>query len=161
MKPEVVSFLLNNREVVIIAPPLVTLQTVLREQFDLTATKAGCLQGGCGSCTVLVDGEPMVSCLLPVQDIDGRAVTTLEGLTTAATELHPLQESFFENFATQCGFCTPGMILVSKALLDHVPHPSRAEIAEAISGNVCRCTGYQSIIEAIAQAAERAEEVPA
>jgi len=161
MKPEVVSFLLNNREVVIIAPPLVTLQTVLREQFELTATKAGCLQGGCGSCTVLVDGEPMVSCLLPVQDIDGRAVTTLEGLTTAATELHPLQESFFENFATQCGFCTPGMILVSKALLDHVPHPSRAEIAEAISGNVCRCTGYQSIIEAIAQAAERAEEVPA
>jgi carbon-monoxide dehydrogenase small subunit len=104
---------------------------------------------------VLVDGEPMLSCLLPVKDIEGRAVTTLEGLTKAVDELHPVQAAFFENFAVQCGYCSPGMIIVSKALLDRNPHPTRDEIADAIAGNVCRCTGYLSIFEAIEDAARR------
>ena len=155
MAAEIVSFLLNGREVVIVANPLATLQTVLRDQLGYMATKAGCSQGGCGSCTVLVDDQPMVSCLLPVKDIEGRTITTLEGLTKTAEELHPVQKAFVDNFAVQCGYCSPGMILVSKALLDRNPHPTRDEIAEAIAGNVCRCTGYQSIFEAIEDAAQR------
>ena len=155
MPAEIVSFMLNNREVVIIAQPLVTLQTVLREQLGYTATKAGCSQGGCGSCTVLVDGQPLVSCLLPVQDIEGREVTTLEGLTKTAEELHPVQSAFVDNFAVQCGYCSPGMIMVSKALLERNPHPTRAEIADAIAGNICRCTGYTPILDAIEDAAQR------
>jgi len=155
MTASIVSFLLNNREVVIVASPMTTLQKVLRDQLGYMATKSGCLQGGCGSCTVLVDGQPMVSCLLPVQDIEGREVTTLEGLTKTAAELHPVQEAFFEKFAIQCGYCSPGMIMVSKALLDRSPNPSRDEIVDAISGNVCRCTGYRPIIEAVEAAAER------
>ena len=155
MTASIVSFLLNKREVVIVAPPMTTLQKVLREQLGYMATKAGCLQGGCGSCTVLVDGEPMVSCLLPVQDIEGREVTTLEGLTATAAELHPVQEAFFEKFAIQCGYCSPGMIMVSKALLDRNPSPTRDEIVDAISGNVCRCTGYRPIIDAVEDASRR------
>ena len=155
MASEIVSFMLNNREVVIVASPLDTLQHVLRDQMGYLATKSGCAQGGCGSCSVLVDGEPMVSCLLPVKDIEGREVTTLEGLTNKADELHPIQEAFFDNFAIQCGYCSPGMIMVSKALLDRTPHPTHAEIADALAGNICRCTGYQSIFEAIEDAAHR------
>lgn len=155
MTASIVSFLLNNREVVIVAQPMVTLQKVLREQLGYMATKAGCLQGGCGSCTVLVDSEPVVSCLMPVQDVEGRAVTTLEGLTNTATELHPIQASFFEKHGTQCGYCSPGMIMVSKALLDRNPAPNREEIVDAISGNVCRCTGYRSIIDAVEEASRR------
>jgi carbon-monoxide dehydrogenase small subunit len=155
MASEIVSFMLNNREVVIVASPLDTLQHVLRDQIGYMATKSGCSQGGCGSCTVLVDGQPMVSCLLPVKDVESREVTTLEGLTKTVDELHPVQAAFFENFAVQCGYCSPGMIMVSKALLDRNPHPTRDEIADAIAGNVCRCTGYQSIFEAIEDAAQR------
>jgi len=130
------------------------LQTVLREQLHYTATKAGCKQGGCGSCTVLVNGEPMASCLLPVEDVAGQQITTLEGLTPAEG-LHPIQEAFFENYAIQCGYCSPGMIMVIKALLDHNPQPTREEIIEAIAGNLCRCTGYEPIIEAAQDAARR------
>jgi len=155
MAAEIVSFTLNDREVVIVAKPLTTLQIVLRDQLGYMATKAGCSQGGCGSCTVLIDGQPMVSCLLPVKDLEGREVTTLEGLTKTADELHPVQEAFFDNFAIQCGYCSPGMIMVSKALLERNPHPTHDEIADAIAGNVCRCTGYQSIFEAIEDAAQR------
>jgi aerobic carbon-monoxide dehydrogenase small subunit len=153
MPAEIVSFMLNKREVTVVAQPLTTVQTVLRDQLGLLATKSGCQQGGCGSCTVLVDGQPMLSCLLPAQDIEGRAVTTLEGLTTTAAELDPLQAAFYEHFAVQCGYCSPGMIMTAKALLERNPRPTKAEIAEAIAGNVCRCTGYQPIIEAIAAAA--------
>ena len=156
MAAEIVSFMLNEREVVVVANPLETLQSVLRDRFGYMATKSGCSQGGCGSCTVLVDGEPMVSCLLPAKDIEGREVTTLEGLTKTAGELHPLQSAFFDNFAVQCGYCSPGMIMVSKALLDRNPHPTHEEIADAIAGNVCRCTGYQAIFEAIEDAAQHA-----
>lgn len=155
MSSKIVSFTLNGREVEVIAKPLVTLQAVLRENLEYMATKTGCKQGGCGSCTVLVNGEPMLSCLLPVRDVEGEAITTLEGLTPEQDGLHPVQEAFFENFAIQCGYCTPGMILISKALLDRNPRPSRAEIVDAISGNLCRCTGYKPIIAAIEDAAQR------
>jgi aerobic carbon-monoxide dehydrogenase small subunit len=143
MPSEVFEFELNGRATEVMAGPLATLGTVLREQLRLTATKAGCRQGGCGSCTVLVDGEPVLSCLLPVANVAGRAMTTLEGLDD------PLQQAFHERFAVQCGFCAPGMLIAARALLDRNPSPSREEIAEAIAGNVCRCTGYESIIDAI------------
>ena len=121
---------------------------MLREQLGLRAAKAGCRQGGCGSCTVMVDGEPVLSCLLPVANVAGRSVETLEGWKD-----DPLQRIFHERFAVQCGYCAPGMLMAARALLDSNPSPSREEIAEAIAGNVCRCTGYQSIIDAIAEAA--------
>lgn len=154
MASKIVSFTLNGRETEVMIKPLTTLQKLLREQLGLTATKAGCKQGGCGSCTVLVNGEPMMSCLLPVEDVEGQEVVTLEGLTQNG-ELHALQEAFYEKFAVQCGFCTPGMIMVSKALLDRDPNPGRAEIIEALTGNYCRCTGYEPIIQAVHEAARR------
>ena len=154
MASTIITFALNGRETEILAKPMVTLQTVLREQLNRTATKSGCNQGGCGSCTVLVDGEPMVSCMLPVADVAGKRITTLEGLGTKEN-LHPLQQTFFEDYALQCGYCSPGLIMTAKALLDHNPHPSRDEIADAISGNICRCTGYLPIIKAIEDAAQR------
>jgi aerobic carbon-monoxide dehydrogenase small subunit len=154
MASKIVTFTLNGREVEVIVKPLTTLQKLLRQQLGYTATKSGCRQGGCGSCTVLVDGEPMMSCLLPVDDVAGREVLTLEGLTPT-DGLHPLQESFFENFAIQCGYCSPGMIMVSSALLARNPTPSREEIIDALTGNVCRCTGYEPIIQAVQNAAQR------
>jgi carbon-monoxide dehydrogenase small subunit len=154
MTAKIVSFKLNGRPVELIAKPLATLQTVLRDQLNYTATKAGCKQGGCGSCTVLVEGQPMMSCLLPVEDVEGKEVMTLEGLGENGS-LHPLQEVFFEKFAVQCGYCTPGMLLVSKALLDRNPNPSRADIVMALTGNYCRCTGYEPIIGAVEEASRR------
>ena len=154
MTSKIVNFNLNGRDIEVMAKPLTTLQTVLREQLHYTATKAGCKQGGCGSCTVLVNGEPMASCLLPVEDIAGQRITTLEGLTPSEG-LHPIQEAFFENYAIQCGYCSPGMILVIKALLDRNPHPTREDIIEAIAGNLCRCTGYEPIVQAAQDAARR------
>jgi carbon-monoxide dehydrogenase small subunit len=154
MASKIVSLRLNGRETEVMVKPLTTLQKLLREQLGLTATKAGCKQGGCGSCTVLVNGEPMMSCLLPVEDVEGQEVTTLEGLTQNG-ELHDIQKVFHEKFAVQCGFCTPGMIMVSKALLDRNPNPGREEIIEALTGNYCRCTGYEPIIQAVDEAARR------
>jgi carbon-monoxide dehydrogenase small subunit len=154
MTSKLVSFKLNGRETEVIVKPLVSLQKVLREQLGLTATKAGCKQGGCGSCTVLVNGEPMMSCLLPVEDVEGQEITTLEGLTQNGN-LHAIQEAFYENFAVQCGYCTPGMIMVAKALLDRNPRPGRTEIIDALTGNYCRCTGYEPIIQAIEHAARK------
>jgi carbon-monoxide dehydrogenase small subunit len=154
MPSRIVSFALNGRETEVMVKPLTTLQTLLRDQLGETATKEGCKQGGCGSCTVLVNGEPMNSCLLPVEDIAGQSVTTLDGITPLQG-LHPLQQAFLDNLAMQCGYCTPGMILVAKALLDHNPNPSRDEIAEALSGNVCRCTSYEPIMQAIEAAAQQ------
>jgi carbon-monoxide dehydrogenase small subunit len=155
MASKIIAFILNGRPIeVLVKQPLMTVQTLLREELGYTATKAGCRQGGCGSCTVLVNGEPMAACLLPVQDVAGQEVTTLEGLTPTHG-LHPLQAAFYENSAIQCGYCSPGMIMVSKALLDHNPQPSREEIVEALSGNHCRCTGYEPIIRAVKDAAGR------
>jgi aerobic carbon-monoxide dehydrogenase small subunit len=149
MPSEVFEFELNGRGTEVMAGPITTLNHVLREQLQLKAVKAGCRQGGCGSCTVLVDGEPVLSCLLPVKNVAGRSVRTLEGMEGA----DPLQQIFHEKFAVQCGFCAPGILMAARALLDSNPSPSREEIAEALTGNVCRCTGYQSIIDAIAASA--------
>jgi carbon-monoxide dehydrogenase small subunit len=149
-----VTFTLNGRPAALAVTPLTSLQTALREHLHLHATKAGCGQGGCGSCTVLFNGEPALSCLLPLAHVEGQQVTTLEGLDGAGN-LHPLQQAFHTHFAAQCGYCTPGMILAAKALLDRNPHPSRAEIAHALTGNLCRCTGYETIIEAVGEVAER------
>ena len=154
MTSRIVNFTLNGRQVEALAKPMTTLQSLLREQLGFTATKSGCRQGGCGSCTVLVNGEPMMSCLLPVEDIEVEAVTTLEGLSSP-DGLHPVQQAFHERFAAQCGYCTPGMIIVSKALLDRNPHPSRDEIVAALTGNYCRCTGYEPILRAVDVAAQR------
>jgi carbon-monoxide dehydrogenase small subunit len=154
MASRIVSFTLNGGEVEVMVKPLTTLQMALREQLHCTAAKTGCKQGGCGSCTVLVNGEPVASCLLPVEDVAGQAVTTLEGLTPLEG-LHPLQQAFLDNYAAQCGYCTPGMIVIAKALLDHNPNPSPQEIVEALAGNFCRCTGYAAIIKAVEDAAQR------
>jgi aerobic carbon-monoxide dehydrogenase small subunit len=151
----IVGFRLAGRDVEVMVRPMTTLQSALRNQLGLTAVKEGCRQGGCGSCTVLVDGEPMLSCLLPVEDVAGRTVTTVEGITPAEG-LHPIQQAFLDANGFQCGYCTPGMVMVAKALLDHNPAPSRDEIVDALGGNVCRCTGYLPIIEAIEGAAAAA-----
>jgi carbon-monoxide dehydrogenase small subunit len=154
MASTIVNFTLNGREIEVMVKPLTTLQTALREQLGYTAAKSGCKKGGCGSCTVLLNGEPVLSCLLRVEDIAGQEVVSLEGITPT-DGLHPIQATFYEDFAIQCGYCTPGMILVAKALLDRCPNPSREEIADALSGNYCRCTGYNPIIRAIQGAAQR------
>jgi carbon-monoxide dehydrogenase small subunit len=152
MPSQIVPFTLGDREVEVIVRPLTTLQAVLRTQLGQTSVKDGCRQGGCGSCTVLVDGEPMLSCLLPAEDVAGRHVTTVESLTPA-DGLHPVQRAFLDQNGYQCGYCTPGMEVLAKAFLDRNPAPTRDEIVEALSGNICRCTGYEPIVDAIAAAA--------
>ncbi len=154
MPSKIVTFTLNGRETEVMVKPLTTLAKALRERLGLTATKCGCYEGNCGSCTVIVNGLPMLSCILPVEDVEGQEVWTLEGLTPA-DGLHPLQQAFFENYAVQCGYCTPGMIMTSKALLDHNPHPTAEEIKQALAGNLCRCTGYDPIVAAVQQVAAR------
>lgn len=154
MKPMAISFTLNGKPVMAAVKPLTSARTLLREHFRLTATKAGCGQGGCGSCTILVSGEPTLSCLLPAALLDEQEVTTLEGVGTPA-RLHPLQQAFYDHFAAQCGYCTAGMILTAKALLDRNPQPTREEIVAALSGNLCRCTGYVPIIQAVQEAAQK------
>ena len=133
--------------------PYKTLLEVLREDLGLTGTKHGCELGECGACAVLVDGEPKLSCLLLALECAGRAIETVEGLAHGA-KLHPLQAAFADLGAAQCGYCTPGILMTAKALLEKEPRPSRERIREAISGNLCRCTGYQQIYEAIEAAAE-------
>jgi carbon-monoxide dehydrogenase small subunit len=128
------------------------LADVLRDKLGLTATKIGCQQGTCGACTVRIDGELALACLVPAQRMEGRSVETLEGLSLNG-ELHPLQRAFAEGFAAQCGFCTAGMIIAAKALLDRNPSPDRDAVVDAISGNICRCTGYEPISAAILSAA--------
>jgi aerobic carbon-monoxide dehydrogenase small subunit len=153
MASSVVTFKLGEREVEVLVAPLTRLQAVLRTQLGQTSVKDGCRQGGCGSCTVLVDGEPVLSCLLPVEDVEGHRVTTLEALTPAEG-LHPVQRAFLATNGYQCGYCTPGMEMLAAAFLDHHPEPSREDIVDALSGNVCRCTGYEPIVDGIAAAAE-------
>ncbi|MCL4298645.1 MAG: (2Fe-2S)-binding protein [Anaerolineae bacterium] len=131
-----------------------TLLEVLREDLNLTGTKHGCELGECGACTVLLDGEPVLSCLILPIEIQGQAITTIEGLAGGSL-LHPLQTAFADLGAVQCGFCTPGMLLSAKALLNANPHPTQQEIRESLAGNLCRCTGYAKIIGAIEQAIEQ------
>jgi len=142
----------NGEAVEISFAPYKTLLEVLREDLELTGTKHGCELGECGACAVLVDGEPVLSCLMLAVDCAGRSVETVEGLASG-TRLHPLQAAFADCGGSQCGYCTPGMLMTAKALLDHEPAPSRERIREAISGNLCRCTGYNQIVEAIETAA--------
>jgi carbon-monoxide dehydrogenase small subunit len=149
-----VRFTVNGDQIAIIVDPLASLQTVLREELLLTGTKAGCRQGGCGSCSVLVDGQLELSCLIPIAEVEGRDVETIEGLSAGQT-LDPIQIAFVENFALQCGFCTPGMVMATKALLADNTAPTRDEVIEALSGNICRCTGYEPIVKAVMEAASR------
>jgi aerobic-type carbon monoxide dehydrogenase small subunit (CoxS/CutS family) len=144
----------NSQRTELLLPVHKTLLEVLREDMGLTGTKHGCELGECGTCTVLVDGRPELSCLvLPIQ-IEGRAITTIEGMADGA-ELHPLQQAFAELGAAQCGYCTPGILLAARSLLEVNRDPSRDEIREALAGNLCRCTGYVKILEAVELAAER------
>jgi aerobic carbon-monoxide dehydrogenase small subunit len=128
--------------------PRLLLIDLLRNHLELTGTKLGCGHGDCGACTVLVDGKPANACLLLAVEVDGKKVTTIEGLAEAQ-RLHPVQQAFIDHGAMQCGFCIPGMILSAKALLDETPHPTEEQVRDAIAGNLCRCTGYAKIVQAI------------
>jgi aerobic carbon-monoxide dehydrogenase small subunit len=139
----------NGMEQEISSPPLTALLHVLREELEITSPKAGCQQGGCGTCTVLVDGEPRRSCLTPVVMVDGAAITTLEGLGEAEA-LSPVQAAFHNRYAAQCGFCTPGMIVAATALIERKAGPvDRDDVLEALGGHYCRCTGYVKIVDAV------------
>ena len=135
------------------SPPLTSLLTALREELDITSPKAGCHQGGCGACTVLVDGEARRSCLVSLAAVNGATITTVEGLGTA-DDLSPVQAAFDEHYAAQCGFCTSGFIMAATALIDRTPKAGREEILAALSGHVCRCTGYIKIVSAVEAAAK-------
>jgi len=144
----------NNEPVETLVDDYKTLLEVLREDLNLPGTKHGCELGECGACAVLLDGEPVLSCLTLAAESSGRAVTTVEGLVENG-QLHPLQEEFADRGAAQCGYCTPGILVTAKALLDREPTPTPERIREALSGNLCRCTGYHQIIEAVSAAASR------
>lgn len=147
-----IQFSLNGRDTAIFVDGGANLLDVLRRGVGDLSPKYGCGQGTCGTCTVLVDGQPQLSCLTLAEAVNGRSVDTAAGLADGP-QLHPLQRTFMEGFAAQCGYCTPGMMLAAKVLLAENPNPSREEVADAISGNICRCTGYEPIIDAILQAA--------
>jgi carbon-monoxide dehydrogenase small subunit len=147
-------FVLNGKTTQVYAAPDESLLDLLRLRLKLTGTKKGCGEGECGSCTVLLDGEPVDSCLLPAMKVQDRELITIEGLNDGDA-LHPIQEAYLEAGAVQCGFCTPGMVLSTKALLDKHPVPSNQEVRQALSGNICRCTGYIQIEEAVHLAAQK------
>lgn len=152
MGKRMVRFILNGDLVEAAVKDHLTLLDLLRDQMGLTGTKKGCEQGECGACTVLIDGLPVNSCSTLAVECEGHEIITIEGLAQNG-ELHPIQKQFIDKWALQCGYCTPGMIMSAKALLDHNPHPTELEIREAIEGNLCRCTGYAKIVEAIQAAA--------
>jgi aerobic carbon-monoxide dehydrogenase small subunit len=145
---------LNGEPVEIEIEPSARLVDVLRDRLGLTGTKEACGEGECGACTVLLDGIAVLSCITPAMKAMDREVLTIEGLAKPG-KLHPIQEAFIEQGAVQCGYCTPGMVLAAKALLDHNPHPTELEVKVGMSGNLCRCTGYVKIIEAVLTAAEK------
>ena len=145
----------NNYEIAI--NPWQTLLDVLRDELGLIGTKRGCGIGTCGACTVIIDGKAILSCLTLALECEGRSITTIEGISSAES-LHPIQKAFIENGAVQCGYCTPGIIMTSKALLDENPHPDDDEIRDALSGTFCRCTGHIKIMEAVKKGSESKEE---
>ena len=155
MKKISISFTLNGDTVSAEVPITWTLLQTLREKFELTGAKEGCGVGECGACTVIVDGQTVNACIYPVPEIDGRSVATIEGLADKEGNLDALQTAFLENNGVQCGFCTSGMIMSAKSLLNDNPNPSEDEIREAIAGNICRCTGYVQIVESIDMAAKK------
>ena len=152
MKREIANFKINGRPYEVLITPNMTLSELLREQLDLTGTKLSCNVGECGSCTVLIDGKPMLSCSTLAIAVQDKDILTIEGLSKG-TQLHPLQQAFINSGAIQCGFCTPGMIMTAKALLDENPNPTRQQVKEGLGGNLCRCTGYVKIIDAVMAAA--------
>ena len=152
-KLHVVSLTVNGQEHAALVRANTTLLDLLREEFDYTGTKKGCELGDCGACTVLMDGKSVNSCLVLAVEVDGRSITTIEGLEQNG-KLDRLQEEFINHTAVQCGYCTPGMIMSAKALLARTPHPTEREVREAIGGNICRCTGYVRIVKAILAAAQ-------
>jgi carbon-monoxide dehydrogenase small subunit len=152
-----IEFTLNGSPIKLEVKPNETLLDLLRYRLKLTGSKRGCNRGECGACTVLMNGKPVDSCLMLASKVNGKDVLTIEGLGSPGM-LHPLQEAFIVNNTVQCGFCTPGMIMSAKALLDENPNPSREDIQEAISGNLCRCTGYLPIMEAILEASRKTSE---
>ncbi len=153
VKTYALQMIVNGEEVELQVEPSATLANVLREQLALTGTKIGCEEGECGACTVLVENQAVNSCIYPAMKAAGRHILTVEGLAHNE-KLHPLQRAFLERGAVQCGYCTPGLLLTAVALLGQNPNPSEAEIRRAISGNLCRCTGYTKVIRAIQQAAQ-------
>lgn len=157
MEPQVITLTVNGRKHQVALPPNVTLLRALREYLHVTDVKNGCEKGDCGACTVILNGRAVNSCLVLAWQADGGEILTVSGLGTTSNP-HPIQEAFADTGAAQCGFCTPGMVLAAKALLDENPHPTEEEIREAISGNLCRCTGYTPIVHAIQLAAERLAE---
>ena len=153
MTKQNVKFTVNGKKVALDVEPNQLLVDVLREQLGLTGTKVGCREGECGTCSVIMNGRLVATCLIPVMKAEGADITTIEGLEKNG-ELHVVQQKFIEHGAIQCGFCTPAMVLAGKALLDRNPKPSRDEIKMAISGTLCRCTGYQKIVDAIDSASK-------
>lgn len=150
-----IQFTLNGKETVVDIAPGRILVDMLREDLKLTGTKVGCGVGECGACTVIINGRTANSCILPAAAVDGCEVVTIEGVSPEGAPLHPIQEAFIEAGAVQCGYCIPGMVLSAKALLDQNQRPTDAEIAEAMSGNLCRCTGYQKILEGVRLASKK------
>lgn len=153
-----VNFIVNKKPVTVEADPNERLLDVLRDRLRLTGTKEGCAVGECGACTVILNGKAVTSCLVPIGAVEGKEVTTIEGVG-ADGKLDPVQEAILENHALQCGFCTPGFIMSAKALLDENPDATREEIRRGISGNLCRCTGYEQLINAIYEAAGKLKEM--
>jgi aerobic-type carbon monoxide dehydrogenase small subunit (CoxS/CutS family) len=151
----VIKLKVNGENYEIYVEPWRTLAEVLREELGLTGVKVGCEEGNCGTCTVLIDGKAVKSCLVLVPQAQGREIVTIEGLSGGGGQLHPLQEAFIKHFAVQCGYCTPGMILAAKALLDEKPEATEEDVREGLHGNLCRCTGYVKIVEAVLAAKEK------
>lgn len=155
MKKQLIVLNINNEDYALRVTPTDILADVLRKEAGLTGTKKGCGQGDCGACTVIIDGKAVLSCLTLAMTCQGKKITTIEGIADQKTgKLNPIQSSFLNHGAVQCGFCTPGMVLSSYNLLSHNPHPTNAEIRRALSGNLCRCTGYVLILEAVEACAE-------
>lgn len=153
MQKQIAKFIVNGRPYEVVLEPRMTLIKVLRDLLDITGTKHGCGTGACGTCTVLIDGKPALACLTLAITAREKNILTIEGLAEGNT-LHPIQKAFIGCGAIQCGFCTPGMILTAKALLDKNPNPTREEVREGLAGNLCRCTGYVKIVDAVLAAAE-------
>jgi carbon-monoxide dehydrogenase small subunit len=152
MMMELIQLKVNGQLYEVAVEPWRTLAEVLRDKLYLTGTKIGCNEGNCGTCTVLVDGKVVKSCIMLAHQAKGKEILTIEGLAQG-NELHPIQQAFMDHFAVQCGFCTPGMVLAAKAFLEETPDPTEDEVRDALSGNLCRCTGYVKIVEAVLAAA--------
>jgi len=157
MKKEI-ELRVNGATMDVIVDPWWSLARALREGLGLTGTKISCESGDCGACTVLIDGKAVKSCIYPAMKAKNKNITTIEGLSDKQGKLHPLQDAFIQNFAVQCGYCTPGMIMAAKALLDENPKPTEEQVKDYLNGNLCRCTGYKKIIESVLAAANKMQE---